>query len=608
MSRLKPPVFRLETLEDRSVPAVFGEPWLDGRHVTISFAGDGTPISGVGSNFAAALSPIGLNSAKVELLRAFQTWVVNANLNLGLVGDSNAAFGTAGAVQGDPRYGDVRIGARSLAPDVVAITAPFSLLTPNAGDLILNSGKQFAFGTVLGKYNLFTMALQESGHAFGLGNSLDPNSVMFEQYGNTRTGLSGGDVNDIRALYGARPNDSYEGTGGNDTLATATTFSNGLQADLTNTTDADVYRYTADSSDGRWFRIEAAKLSLVAARLEVLDSAGEVLGSAEAAGPMQNDVAVYLGQLVEGETYFVRVTAARPDVFGVGAYRLVVDTTAEGPANPDSNAPLDVESDSNNTVATATEPAASAGPYDYSFRSTLSTNEDVDFFRLRAPATGTSNVTITVAGVGRTWFNPNVDLYNTSGVRVATKVVIRTDSSAVLSLDGVAAGNEYLLRVASGNGSVGNYEVVADFKSSTLPKMMGAHGGLNSGHSSTSATLNVWQSQTIQVNLLANQSNGTNTFAIVRIYDAQNREVFELYSQTGILSTGHVFLGRGVYRVDVRTLDGSPIDFSLTLFGVSDPIGAIATDTTDGEGILPPQPTDTTAAIKPPIDPTTVWF
>src|SRR5262245_28576173 len=210
MIRLKPPVLRLESLEDRAVPAVFGEPWLDGRHLTLSFATDGTSLSSVGSNLTSALSPLGWDAARTELLRAFQSWAVQANLNVGAAADSNWAFGTAAAIQGDPRFGDIRIGGRNLSNEVIAITSPFSLLTPTAGDLILNTGKQFTFGNALGKYDLFTVTMQESGHAFGIGNSVDPASVMYEQYGSARSGLSGGDVAAIRALYGERTKDSFE--------------------------------------------------------------------------------------------------------------------------------------------------------------------------------------------------------------------------------------------------------------------------------------------------------------------------------------------------------------------------------------------------------------
>jgi hypothetical protein len=611
MIRLKPPVLRLESLEDRAVPAVFGEPWLDGRHLTLSFAPDGTSLSGVGSNLQAALSPLGWDAAKMELLRAFQTWVVSANLNVGVVNDSGEKFGKAGAIERDPRFGDIRIGARTLGSDVLAITSPFSLITPTAGDLILNSGKAFAFGNQIGKYDLFTVAMQESGHTFGIGNSVDPNSVMYEVYGSARAGLSANDIADVRALYGARAKDGFEGSGGNETTATATSYSGSLEADITNTADVDVYRYTAANSGAAWFRVKAAKLSLVAAKVEVLNAAEEVVGFAEAAGPLQNDVTVYVDQLVAGETYYVRVAAARSDVFGVGAYRLVVDSTESGSSDPDPYALVDAETDANNTPTTATEAVRSTTPYDYSFRSSLSNSSDVDFFRIRSPATANTNLNVTVSGVGMTWFNPNVDLYTTSGVKLTTKVVAQTDTSVVLSLEGVAAGTEYLVRVASGLGTVGNYDVVADFRINNLPKMMGSRGNLNSGHMTTSATLTVWESQTLQINQLATAQNGTNTYSQVRIYDSLNRVAFELYSQTGVLTTGHVFLRRGLYRVEVVTI-GDSIDYSLTMFGVTDPIATPGANPTDNDDVVLPSRPDptTTVAITPPssLPSGIVWF
>jgi len=336
MHRPKPPVLRVEALEDRAVPALFGQPWLDGRHLSLSFAPDGTAISGVGSNLSGLGGAFGgLDAAKLEVLRAFQTWAVNANLNVGIVGDTGAPFGSAGAVQNDPRFGDIRVGGRALAGDVVAITAPFSLLTPNSGDLILNTAKTFALGNVTAAYDLFTVALQEAGHAYGMGNSTDAASVMFEQYQGARAGLSGGDVASVQGLYGARTGDAYEGTAGNGTLATAATFANGLEADLTTTTDVDTYRYVAGDSAARWFRIKAADLSLVAAKLDVLDANGSVVGSAQATNPLQNDVTVYVPALVPGAAYYLQVSSARSDVFGIGAYRLVADGTQAGSAAAD---------------------------------------------------------------------------------------------------------------------------------------------------------------------------------------------------------------------------------------------------------------------------------
>ena len=190
MIRLKPPVLRLESLEDRAVPAVFGEPWLDGRHLTLSFAGDGTSLSGVGSNLTAALSPLGWQGGKAgnpprlpdlggKRQPECRAWYPITTRCLDGRGRSKETRGSATSGS----------AVRTLASDVLAITSPFSLLTPTAGDLILNTGKAFAFGNVPGKYDLFTVAMQESGHAFGIGNSVHSDSVMYEQYGSSRTAI-----------------------------------------------------------------------------------------------------------------------------------------------------------------------------------------------------------------------------------------------------------------------------------------------------------------------------------------------------------------------------------------------------------------------------------
>ena len=465
------PALRLEALEDHAVPAVFGEPWLNGRHLTLSFAPTGTPVSGAGSDlsgiFGAFSSP---DAAKVELLRAFQTWAVHANLNLGLVGDNGAAFGTAEAVQNDPRFGDIRVGARALAGDVVAVTTPFSLLTANSGDFILNADKAFGTGNVTGAYDLFTVALQESGHAFGVGNSSDTTSAMYEVYGSARAGLSAGDAASIQGLYGARTTDAYEGLTGNDTLATATPFATALEADLTTGQDVDTYRYVADSSAGRWFRVKAAGLSLVAARLDVLDATGQVIGSAQADSPLQNDVTVYVPTLVPGAAYYLRVSRPGPTRSGSGRTgRRRRHRRRAGRRRPDRpgrhrdggqhagdrhhGRPLDRA-----VRLQAPGPAWRLGrrgllPHPLPGRRGV----PADRVRGRGRARATSCRTWTCT---RPW-----------GSSWPARVLAQTDSTVVLSLDTVAANTDYLIRVDTSLGATGNYDVVADFRAA-LPKMI----------------------------------------------------------------------------------------------------------------------------------------
>src|SRR5947209_9544162 len=104
--------FRLEQLEDRLTPSAYGALWSDPSHLTLSFALDGTDTGAGPSNLFASLNNSTSTAAwEQTILRAFQTWAVNSNINIGVVTDDGSALGTPGAVQGDARFGDIRISA-----------------------------------------------------------------------------------------------------------------------------------------------------------------------------------------------------------------------------------------------------------------------------------------------------------------------------------------------------------------------------------------------------------------------------------------------------------------------------------------------------------------
>src|SRR5262245_6490530 len=397
---------QLVCLEDRCIPAVFGNPWLDGTHVTLSLAPDGTSVTGQDSTLSTYLSALG-PQAKLEVLRAFQTWVANANLNVGLVGDGGQDFTVGGALQGDPRFGDIRIGARSLADDVLAITTPFNLFSSYSGNIALNSANDVNVGGVNGGRDLFTVFLQESGHALGIGNSPDLASAMYEYYQGSRSGLSAADVASVQALYGARSADQYEGTLGNGTLGTATKLSDVVEADLTTTGDVDVYKFSVPLLTlGTRVKLQASGLSLVTAKLEILNSAGQVVASKSTTDPLSNDLTIDVPGGLLGGTYYARVSSARSDVFGVGSYRLAVGTTTVVDLLLSPVRLLSAELGLNDTLASATgliQTTATSGPrVDYLSRASLSTPNDVDYYRVQAPASDNGSATVqpVAAGVG----------------------------------------------------------------------------------------------------------------------------------------------------------------------------------------------------------------
>src|SRR6185369_14628813 len=93
---------KAEQLDRRDCPALFGNPWLD-PNLTLSFAADGTLVNGSPSQLGTLVS--GQSAAvRQEILRAFQTWVAVANVNIGVVPDGGQPFGVVGPTLHDARF------------------------------------------------------------------------------------------------------------------------------------------------------------------------------------------------------------------------------------------------------------------------------------------------------------------------------------------------------------------------------------------------------------------------------------------------------------------------------------------------------------------------
>src|SRR5262245_8822657 len=87
----------LERLEDRCTPSTSGITWPDGAHLTLSFVPDGTQVAGNSSSLFSTLNAIAPTAVwEREIVRAFQTWSSQTNVNVGIVADGGQALGTSG--------------------------------------------------------------------------------------------------------------------------------------------------------------------------------------------------------------------------------------------------------------------------------------------------------------------------------------------------------------------------------------------------------------------------------------------------------------------------------------------------------------------------------
>src|SRR5262249_29739777 len=147
----------VEALESREVPyATTSNFWPHSQLVTLSFVPDGTVVGSerngnITSNLFSVLNAKIVSARLLEHPnpQAVRVLAQQTTINFALVNDSGADIGSGANQQGDPNFGDIRIGGYNFGTTTLAqgyMPPPVNNYSV-AGDIQLNTGRPWNIGT-----------------------------------------------------------------------------------------------------------------------------------------------------------------------------------------------------------------------------------------------------------------------------------------------------------------------------------------------------------------------------------------------------------------------------------------------------------------------------
>lgn len=616
-----------EPLEHRF--AMNGDPtnWLNAQSLTLSFAPDGTSVSGQPSALEQTMTAASLNQWQETIVRAFQTWAQQASINIGIVADGGQPLGIRGASHNDRRFGDIRIAGIPLSPDTFgeAIHESRTMVGTWSGDVVFNTNAPWT-----SEADLFSVALHEAGHVLGLDHSADPLSPMFKHGISQTAGPTAGDIAALQAVYGSRRPDIYEGAQGNETISKATRIPhsepidgfNGqtplvVYGDIRNSTDKDVFELPVlpGYHGPLTFEFVTSGISLLSGRMAILDRHGNVLGQVATTAAMGDKVTFQLSAATD-EKYYVQIDTPSSDAFSSGAYAVVTKydqlLTTDAAAieksvlegfrwqarTDDGDAEVDVrkllapggtpqladdlhQDDSVGTAAVLQATLDTPAVKKFQFVGTISDAADVDLFRLRSQSAPSAarGLTVSVESLEQGGLIPAVSLLDKNGTNLPITLLTNGNGQVMLRAEGIQPNQDYFIQISGRAGTLGNYALSARFDDVAISRTSVLTGNLSADTPYQAATMYVARPQLFSF-AMESQTAAVGIAPVwATVFDDKHRTVAFLGSEAGQFRSGlAVLLQPGTYFIEVEGRgDGGSGDpnASFIFFAdrISDPVG-----------------------------------
>ena len=602
-----------EALEQRQLLDSDGLVPVTDAALTLSFAPDGTDIAGESSQLYARFREIAEDAVWQEsIVRALQTWAVHVDGDIGVVPDSGDAFGAEGSTTNDPRFGDVRIGARPLAANVAAVSIPMTEVIGGTwvGEIIFNS--EFDFQST---DDILAIATHEAGNVFGLSDSDDANSPLYPGGVPAVLTPTEADIEAVQNIHGLRDADMNERRRGphpprtNDTFKLATRVESVLyqgfegsapsilHGDISGPDDVDFFRLVVPETYTGPLSIQVRTQSFSSLRpiIEIYNVDQQLIGIVAKTAYDATDPTIEMN--VSGsEKYYVKVSG--PDsVWGIGGYSIVASYTwrdvfsAEQinqlltdeyrSFDQDDMAELitgadrfDDDSDAINDVLSSLELEFNEqGKYEIA--ASIDRPDDVDFYSVEPPKlsdpTQTHTITVVVNSRDLGGLIPKVTLLEQvdeadedtgeSGggelepvtVEIPATVLANGGGLTILQWGNIPARTDLYLSVGAAENSLfstGNYDLTIGFggKRTILEPMVG--GVLSSSTNQSKHTLYVGRPQLFHFVMDARGSQLSTPSLIHTSIKTGGQEVFDVVAPVGEIRSGNgVLLMPGEYQV-----------------------------------------------------------
>ncbi|TWT95428.1 hypothetical protein Pla108_35760 [Botrimarina colliarenosi] len=603
-------------------------------HFTLSFADDGVLIGDEPSSLNATLDAIApRNEWREAALTAFQKWAIHTNSDIAVVSDGGQPFGAPGASQGDARFGDIRLGATTLSPEVGAVSVPIDNVASGTwlAEVVVNSA--FDYQTI---DDVLAVLTHEAGNVFGLKDNDDPNSPLHTGAAPAVRDPTPGDIAALQAIHGARapdPNEQHDHQPGgpvsnNDTpanatrldLASAAGYGEGSAPTIVFGdvgTVADIDYFTIDSpgdyTGTTTVQLRTSGVSLLQPALTIVNGAGEVVSQALSNAIGGSVLTVQLPATSSDETYTLRVSGADLGVFGVGGYSLAVTFDGLNRINaqtindltggafqtlssedlakrfdPEEDDYLNDDGGTNETAELGSELTTTSGFVEgarYDVLGSIVGGGEVDYYKIQSPPSsagprGVMTVAVRSLDAGR--LTPAVSVFDEDDQPVATETIVNGSGQLIVQATEIDPGKDYFVRVEAADGSgaftEGNYDLRVTFGADAVVLETTASGAVGGSVGVASHTLYVGRPQLFHFALEAGDALVSGPAAVVAIVrDGLGQVITRVAAPPGETRTAPaVLLDPGEHTVEffAVSLGGVPLPsvaYTLRAQVLSDP-------------------------------------